>query len=239
MAFQPKRDTELLSVYDLTTRELRYEIRRRTATANRNIEQLRERDEFLSREEKMLSKVRESTYYVKRDTGEIKIPKGRKGEIGLGLTYKHKDELQEQLLQLRGFEEETSYKLDVVIRARERAEDNGYDWGDLYDLDIPDDIEFSDKVQKQYDTYVDRYGYISKDEYLDMIDAFNNLKEALKNYGYESVGGSLAAKYAEASKTGKRKFSEYVNEARGLSKDGTVEDLIDNLAELMKEDGVL
>ena len=238
MPFIPKRNTREYSVYDLTTRELRHEIRQRTTQANLNIAKLHEYDEFNAREEKMLSKTKEATAYVNRKTGEIKIPKGRYGELGLGLSYKLKSELQEQLLQLRGFEEETSYSLDIIYKDIERA-NRDYDDFDEYDLDIPDDIEFSDKVQKQYDTFIDRYGFITKEDYLDMVDTFNNVKEALKSYGYEDLGSSLASKYVKANKEGKKYFYEYVMSAKEQTPVKTVEGLIDTLTDMMRADGVL
>lgn len=233
MPFQPKRDTTLENVYDLTTRELRYEIRWRTRQANENIKTMKEFDLFRQREEKLLTRTRASTAYYNKKRGEFVVPKGRTGEIGLGLSNKRKESLQQQLLELRGFEETTTNTLDYFWQ--------GYNSVGEYDYDeYEEEPVFSDKVQRQYDTFVDRYGDLTKQEYLDMIDTFNNVKEALKQYGYESMGGSLAAKYVEANRTGRRNFYNYVKDALPeLGGNGTVEDLIDVLAELMKKDRVL
>lgn len=233
MAFQPKRDTTLESVYSLTTRELRYEIRWRTKQANENIKTMKEFDLFKQREEKLLNRARASTAYYSKTKKEFVIPKGREGEIGLGYSNKRKESLQQQLLELRGFEETTTNTLDYFWQGYSSVGEYDYD-------DYVEEPVFSDKVQHQYETFVDRYGDMTKQEYLDMIDTFNNVKEALKQYGYESMGGSLAAKYVESSSKGRHNFTKYVQTAKGsLSGTGTVEDLIDVLAELMKEDGVL
>lgn len=233
MAFQPKRDTTLESVYSLTTRELRYEIRWRTKQANENIKTMKEFNLFNQREEKLLTRARASTAYYNKNRKEFVIPKGKTGEIGLGLGNKRKELLQQQLLELRGFEETTTNTLDYFWKGYNSVGDYDYD-------DYDDEPVFSDKVQRQYDTFVDRYGDMTKQEYLDMIDTFNNVKEALKQYGYENKGGSLAAKYVEASRKGRKNFYNYVKKARdALSGAGTVEDLIDVLSELMKKDKVL
>ena len=105
-----KRSTENLSVFDLTTRELREEIRKRTASVNATINEYRNAVQLGIEKanqvvEDSVRKMREAAIDINKQTGEIIEPKGRKGEIGLGLTYKTKSELQRQLAGLRRFEE--------------------------------------------------------------------------------------------------------------------------------------
>lgn len=151
--------------------------------------------------------------------------RGYKGEVGLGTSRKLKTELQSQLRGLRKFVELDEYS------------PKGID-------------EFNDKTERQYETFMDNYGYISREDYLEMVDTMNLVKASLKGWGYEdimgtsgragiSLGASMAKKYVEADSKGKGNFIHYVEQAKKLSTGGSTEDLFDTLTELMRADGVL
>ena len=72
-----------------------------------------------------------------------------------------------------------------------------------------------------------------------MIDTMNIVKNTLKDYGYEDFGGSYARTYTRANKAGKRKFARYVDQARRESSGKTTEDVLDRVAELLRENGEL
>ena len=72
-----------------------------------------------------------------------------------------------------------------------------------------------------------------------MIDTMNIVKNTLKDYGYEDFGGSYARTYTRANKEGKRKFARYVDQARRESSGKTTEDVLDRVAELLRENGEL
>lgn len=162
---------------------------------------------------------------ITRLKGIAGTKRGYKGEVGLGTSRKLKTELQSQLRNLSKFVE--------------------------LDMYSPKGIEeFNEKTERQYDTFVDNYGYISKEDYLDMVDTMNLVKASLKGWGYEdimdtsgragiSLGASMAKKYVEADSRGKGNFIHYVEQAKKLSTGGSTEDLFDTLTELMREDGVL
>ena len=214
-----KRSTENLSVFDLTTRELRAEIRKRTASVNATINEYRNAVQLGIEKanqvvEDSIRKMREAAIDINKQTGKIIEPKGRKGEIGLGLTYKNKSELQRQLAGLRRFEEKDIY----TPSGKEK---------------------WNEKTNRQYETFKNRYGDISRSEYDDMIDTMNIVKNTLKDYGYEDFGGSYARTYARANKAGKRKFARYVDQARRESSGKTTEDVLDRVAELLRENGEL
>ena len=214
-----KRSTENLSVFDLTTRELRAEIRKRTARVNSTINEYRNTVQLGIEKanqvvEDSIRKMREASIDINKLTGEIIVPKGRKGEIGLGLTYKNKSELQRQLAGLRRFEEKDIY----TPSGKEK---------------------WNEKTNRQYETFKNRYGDISRSEYDDMIDTMNIVKNTLKDYGYEDFGGSYARTYTRANKAGKRKFARYVDQARRESSGKTTEDVLDRIAELLRENGEL
>ena len=214
-----KRDTRSKSVFDLTTRELRDEIRKRTAEVNITINEYREAirkgvEKTNQVVESSIRKLREASSGLNRKTGKFVIPKGRKGEVGLGLTFKTKSELQRQLAGLRRFEEKDIY----TPKGKEK---------------------WSEKTNKQYETFKDRYGNISREDYEDMIDTMNIVKNTLKDYGYEDFGGSYARTYSKANKDGKREFARYVDQARRESSGKTTEDVLDRVAELLRENGEL
>lgn len=233
-------DTAGKSVYDLTTRELRAEIRKRTASVNVRINEYREaveegkmkankivesgirRLQEASSAEVVTTKKVNGKRKTTR-TGVYAIPKSKTGEVGLGLSYKSKSELQRQLASLRRFEEK-----DISTPEGER--------------------EWSKKVEQQYETFKQRYGDISKDEYNDMIDTMNIVKNTLKDYGYEDLGGSYARRYVRATEQGKRKFAKYIDkikrdidaetkEAKRLGKkvSFTTEDILDRLSDALRK----
>lgn len=214
-----------MSVYEMTTRELRKHIREKTVEVNRRIKEYRDRikegtDKTNVQVEKSINILLESTAAPRKNklTGikEYNIPKGYKGgEIGLGLSYKTKGELQKQLSSLERFE-----KYDIFTPEGQR--------------------EWSDKVRKQYETFIDRYNSnMTEEEYEDMINTMNIVKNTIKDYGYEDFGKELARTYAKASKGGKRKFIDYVNKAKQETTGRTVDDLLDYIADSMRKDGYL
>ena len=214
-----KRSTENLSVFDLTTRELREEIRKRTASVNSTINEYRNAVQLGIEKtnqvvEESIRKMREASAGINKKTGKVVIPKGKKGEIGLGLSYKTKSELQRQLAGLRRFEEKDIY----TPKGKNK---------------------WNEKTNKQYETFKNRYGDISREDYEDMIDTMNIVKNTLKDYGYEDFGGSYARTYTKANKEGKRKFARYVDQARRESSGKTTEDVLDRVAELLRENGEL
>ena len=222
-----KKETVTNDIYDLTTRELRKEIRSKTNIVNIRILEYREkiaRGEIKESElvEQSIKQMREATAsekVLKRKvngkntsihTGVYVIPEGKRGEIGLGLSYKTKIELQKQLSVLRRF-----------LRN---------------DVDTPEgERQWNKKLEKQYKTFVERYGDINTDEYIEMIDSMNIVKNTLKDYGYEDFGGGYARMYTRANKQGKRKFSKYVEIARKESIGRTTEDILDRVAVLLRE----
>ena len=215
------------SVYDMTTRELRKEIRKRTAEINVRIMEYQEAVKQKIKKaskivERGIERLKEASAFEKvvrnKKTGETKhtgiyyVPKGKKGEIGLGLSYKSKAELQKQLAGLRRFETK--------------------------DIETPQgQKEWSEKTEKQYETFRKRYRDISKEEYEEMIDTMNIVKNTIKDYGYEEFGGGYARAYVNANRQGRRKFAKYVEQAKRESSGKTTEDVLDRVNELLRENG--
>lgn len=211
----------------MTTRELRQEIKRRTASVNVRImeykeavekgfqksskiveEGIRKLKEGSTAEKVVKKKVNGKTKTI--HTGLYYTPTGKKGEIGLGLSYKTKSELQRQLAGLKRFEEK--------------------------DIETPEgQREWSEKVDRQYKTFQKRYGDMSKEDYEDMIDTMNIVKNTLKDYGYEDFGAGYARMYNNANKQGKRKFTKYVDQAKRESVGKTTEDVLDRVAQLLRD----
>lgn len=212
------------SVYNLSTRQLKAKIRALTTEVNARIKRYREAvsaGEFSKGEqgfiERTIETVKKATAGRRSKSDEYYIPQGKKGEIGLGLSYKSKEELQKQLASLRRFE-----KKDISTPTGKE--------------------EWSDKVQTQYDTFRMRYNEnLSKEEYEDMCDTMNVVKEVLKDYGYEDYGREYARTYAKASEQGKQKFIKYVKQAKKDSAGAgqTTEQILDRVAELLRENGEL
>lgn len=214
-----KRDTRALSIFDLSTRELRDEIRKRTAAVNVTINQYREAVQAGTEKanrvvEDSIKRMQAASAALNKRSGRIEVPKSRYGEIGLGLSYKTKSELQQQLAGLRRFEERDIYTPGGKARQEE-------------------------KINKQYQTFKSRYGDISREEYSGMVDTMNIVKHTLKDYGYEDFGGGYARMYVRANEQGRRKFIKYVDKARRESAGKTTEDVLDRVAELLRESGEL
>ena len=215
---------DLKSIYDMSTRELRKEIRRRTAEANIRIAEYREAIQKGTQQaskfiESVIERLKQaSAGYNKK--GEYTVPKGQRGEVGVGTSYKRKVELQKQLAGLRRFE-----KVDIETPKGES--------------------EWSDKVNNQYKTFVSRYGNISPDDYVDMVDTMNIVKNTLKDYGYEDNGTGYARLYNKAKGQGKKKFARYVEQARNdimndsTRKTRTAEDILDRVADLLRDSNEL
>lgn len=210
---------DLKSVYDMTTRELRKEIRRRTAEANIRINEYREAikqgkqkaSQFI---EKAINRLKQGSAGFNKK-GEYTVPKSRTGEVGVGTSYKRKVELQKQLEGLRRFE-----KTDMETPEGKR--------------------NWNEKTRNQYETFKKRYGDISEDDYEDMVNTMNIVKNTLKDYGYEDNGTGYARLYNKADEQGKRKFARYVEQARNEVSDGkygsrTAEDILDRVAEMLRE----
>ena len=230
MAKKKEKNGQTTNTSDLSTKQLRSEIRRLTIDVNERIREYREMGGATKYFEKMVNRLKYiSSYTVKKKIyGEVEtvkqVPRGYKGgEIGLGTSTKLKSELQQQLSALRNFIEKDEYSPKGVE-------------------------EFNAKVNRQYETFKERYGEISKEDYLEMIDTMNLVKHALEGWGYGDtntnvhgvhLGASLAGKYVEATEEGRGKFLQYVEQAKKNSKGGSTEDLFDELAEIMKADGVI
>lgn len=230
-------DTFGKSVYDMSTRELRAEIRKRTAEVNVRISEYREEvrkgtmkeNSFLEqnieqlKRSTMAEKIAEKRINGKRvkvHTGVYETPKGARGEIGLGLSYKTKGELQKQLASLRRFEKN--------------------------DFDTPEGKrQWNAKVEKQYNTFKKNYGDISREDYEDMINTMNIVKNTLKDYGYEDNGTGYARMFNKADEQGKKKFNKYVEQAKNTARSKsankgiTAEDILDRLAEILRENDEL
>lgn len=206
------------SVFDMSTRQLRAEIRKRTASVNVRISEYRDavlKGEYTKGEQEFIEttieSVKTATAFRKSHTDIYYIPKGKKGEIGLGLSTKTKSELQKQLASLRRFE-----KNDILTP---QGKEN-----------------WSDRVQKQYDTFKERYDEnMTQSEYQDMIDTMNIIKEVMKDYGYEDFGVDYARKYAKANEQGKQKFIKYVEQAKKEKAGSTANEILDRVAELLRE----
>ena len=139
-----------------------------------------------------------------------KTGKGARGEIGLGLK-KSKLRLEVQERALRNF-----LKFDMYS---ERAK--------------------KEKKSRAQKTFESRYGKMSEAEFQQLYDTFDILRNYLADFGYETLGPSLAEQFGNANEHGKAKFVDYVRRAKKKSKTGTVEDFIDVLAEEMRNDGVI
>lgn len=139
-----------------------------------------------------------------------KTGKGARGEIGLGLK-KSKLRLEVQKNALRKF-----LKFDMYS---ERAK--------------------KEKKSRAQKTFESRYGKMSEDEFDQLYDTFDILRNYLADFGYEALGASLAEQFSNANEHGKAKFVDYVRKAKDKSKTGTVEDFVDILAEEMRNDGAI
>lgn len=232
------------TIYDLSTRELKKQIRKKTASMNVRISEYRESQDTYSKGEqkfieRTISSLKSATAEeviekvtlpsgntIRVRTGVYRVPKGKRGELGLGLNYKSKAELQKQL------------------QALERFERN--------DISTPKGKEnYTEKVRRQYQTFRNRYAPdMSLDDYENMIDTMLVVSNLLKDYGYEdvvqgdgkgniSVGVAVARQYGHADSKGRQKFAKYVeqavNESKGKGK--TAKDIVNRVASLLRENG--
>lgn len=201
----------------MTVREIRARIRQLTSAINETIREFRSRGKEDTFFNKAVSQLKAETAYVNYKTGEVRVPKSRTGgELGLGFKNKRKAELEKQLFELESFEKKEWFSTKAVKERTERA-------------------------KKAYKTFTDRYGDISWDEWEDFIDIMNNTKSQLMDYGYEDMGGSIARSYSESSDKGKKQFKDYLmdNMQRAKGKGVTPEDFIDELTEVLIEEGVI
>lgn len=186
-------------VTEMSTRELRKEIRHLTAQVNVDIAEYREKGKRVQSTEEMIERAQKTAG-----------TKSRRGAIGLGLSRKLKGALQQQLAGLR--------RLSKIFTEPELKRE---------------------KAEKGYSTFKRRFGNISRSEYDDFIDTINIIKSDLEGWGYEDFGGSVAQAFSDANEKGKRNFVDYMREAKARSAGGTPEDIIDNLKDIMADDGAL
>lgn len=93
--------------------------------------------------------------------------------------------------------------------------------------------EISDRVQQQYDTFIDRYGYISEDDYVNFIYSMNVLKNTIKDFKYEDKG-QLARLYTKSGAKGKNKMVDIIKQVMKDKPQGaTTEDLLDAIKNRM------
>lgn len=202
--------SELISVSELnklSTRTLRSMIRQKTAEVNIEVAQYRE---FVKEGKQQASAATDNM--IQRMQRAAGTKSGRRGEIGLGLTYKRKEELVGQYNLLQKF---LKYDLSIPAHAKEHAE----------------------RLEKSRKTWERRYGYISKEDFANLSYDMSAVAAALNDYGYEDIGGEIAENYQNANAKGRKNFIRYVLQARDRAKGGTPEDIIDNLIHVMKEDG--
>lgn len=201
---------DLLSVKELSklsTRTLRGMIKNKTAEVNIEIGMYRD---AVKEGKQAESKATENMINrMKRAAG---TNAGRRGEVGLGLTYKRKDELIAQYNQLQKF---LKYDLSIPAHAAEREA----------------------SIEKSRATWNRRYGYMSKEEFSNLSYDMTAVAAALNSYGYEDIGGEIAENYQNANKKGRQNFLKYVLTARDAAKGGTPEDIIDQLIRVMTDDG--
>lgn len=136
--------------------------------------------------------------------------KGRRGEVGLGYARKRKGELVTQLYELNRFME---IDINIPVHAKKHSE----------------------RLEKARNTWNKTYGYISQEDFGQLAYDMSAVAEALESYGYEDIGGALAEQYQKSKK--KDKFLKRVLEARDKAKGGTPEDIIDQLADILKREG--
>lgn len=196
-------------VIDLTTRELREEIRYLTNKANLKIFEYRQ---DVARGKKKESKTGEILIeQLKKLGGSGRVYRGE--EIGKHLTYKTKTQLQGQLARLRRFDEKEDFTPSFT-KKQEQAFD------------------------KAYETFNENHsGYkLSKDEYQDFINTINDIRQVLPDGIYEDTGQTLSDLYKQANTDKRENFSDIVldvynnTKGQGLS----TEDLLDRVAERLQ-----
>lgn len=201
----------------MTVREIRARIRQLTSAINETIREFRSKGKEDTFFNKAVSQLKAETAYVNYKTGEVRVPRSRtSGELGLGFKNKRKAELEKQLFELEAFDKKEWFSSKATKERSERA-------------------------KKAYKTFTDRYGDMSWEEWEDFIDIMNDVGDVLTSYGYEDVGGSIARAYAESDSRGKKQFKDYLhdNMEQVRGKGLTPEDFIDNLTEMLIEEGVI
>lgn len=87
--------------------------------------------------------------------------------------------------------------------------------------------EISDRVQRQYDTFIERYGYISEEDYINFVYSLNVLKNTIKDFKYEDKG-DLARLYTKSGANARNKMVNIVKQAMKDKPQGaSTEDLLD------------
>ena len=138
------------------------------------------------------------------------------GEIGLGISRKNKAELTAQLKVLERF------------KAKE--------W-----FSSTANTELEGRYKQSYNTFVKNHGYVSENEWDSYVTMLSTMGSYLAGYGYESIEGSMANLYVDATPTGKRRMGRYIREVgKKMKGRGVVpEDFIEALASKMIDDGTL
>ena len=196
-------------VIDLTTRELREEIRYLTNQANIKI--------FEYRQDVASGKIKESKVgeilinQLKKSGGSGRLSRGE--EIGKHLTYKTKNQLQIQLTKLRRFNDREDFTSDYYKKQEK-----------IFD--------------KSYKTFNENHkgNKLSKDDYKQFIDMVQDIKQVLPEGIYEDTTQTLSDLYKQSRPDKKQNFSDIVFEVyndtkgQGLS----TEDLLDSIAERLQ-----
>lgn len=196
-------------VIDLTTRELREEIRYLTNQANLKI--------FEYRQDVKSGKIKESKVgeilinQLKKSGGSGRLYHGE--EIGKHLTYKTKNQLQIQLAKLRRFNDREDFTSDYYKKQEE-------------------------KFNKSYETFNKNHkgNTFSKEDYKQFIDMIQDIKQVLPESIYEEITQTLSDLYKQASDEKRQNFSDIVldvynnTKGQGLS----TEDLLDRIAERLQ-----
>ena len=199
----------------MTVKELREEIRRLTSSVNEKLKEYRAHNLGNRFFEKQLNRLKASTAYVDRTTGEIKVPASRSGgELGLGFKGKVKSDLEVQYRELKAFDSKEWQSVKAIKQRSARA-------------------------VKAHETFAKRYGDISFDDWEDFVLMMGDVAEYVNDFGYEDIGGSIARLYTESRD--KQSFSKAVREAshRASGKGLTPEDFIDVLTEVLFEEGAI
>lgn len=187
----------------MTVKQLQNAIREKTAEANIRIAEYRESGKSIRVYEKEIG-------YLKQYAG---TKTGARGEVGLGLKYKTKVQLEKQLNRLEGFIAKDVYS----DRGKEAYNEDRYD--------------------SSRSTFNARYGYMSETDFRELYDTFDVLRNELKDYGYEDLGASLAQQFQQT--TNKPKFADYVLNVAKHNKGISSETFIDILSNKLKEEGAL
>ena len=187
----------------MTVKQLQNAIREKTAEANIRIAEYRESGKSIKVYEKEIG-------YLKQYAG---TKTGARGEVGLGLKYKTKAQLEKQLNRLNNFISKDVYS--------ERGKD-------AYN---------AERYDNSRSTFNARYGYMSESDFRELYDTLDVLRNELKDYGYEDLGPSLALQFQLT--TNKAKFADYVLDVAKHNKGISSEQFIDILSNKLKEEGAL